>query len=275
MKPLRNSLSISIVISLLLFSVLSLTFTPQATAQDKKLDKKKAENKKNAEKLTAEQLAEYVIFAYGGRSGLAQVRTNGIEEGIIKLATDDKEIEGRITRRFLRRDEGLQDLTRVDVKLPTQEITFGYNGFTVWAARDGVGFSPTKEIENSFLASVIHNYDALLRYKELGATLEKIGSDSIVGIDTEILELTHKDGSKTRFFISSKSYHILHLEYEAQLEGDKPTKFRESFYDFRAIQNTLVPTKVLLYENDKMIQEIRITQAKYHNNFVEETFLKY
>ncbi|MBI4854118.1 MAG: hypothetical protein HY819_20165 [Acidobacteria bacterium] len=243
--------------------------------KDKKEDKKKSDRDKKIEKLTAEELAEIVLLAYGGRNELQQVRTTGIEEGTIKLANEDKDIEGRITKRFSRKSPDAQDLTRIDVKLPNQEITFGFNGFTVWAARDGVGFTPDPSAEKSFSASLVHNYESLLRYKELGGTLERAGIEFIVGIENLLLDLTHKNGAKTRYFISSKSYRILHLEYEVMLSDDKPTKFRESFFDFRPIQNTIVPAKSVLYENGRFIQEILFTQIRYHSPITEETFIKY
>lgn len=275
-----------LIFSFMFLGLLATTFlSPTLTAveaakltqdkEDKKEDKKKTDRDRKIEKLTAEELAEIVVIAYGGRPELQQVRTTGIEEGTIKLAGDDKNIEGRITKRFSRKSPEVQDLTRIDVKLPDQEITFGFNGFTVWAARDGVGFTPEAAAEKSFSASLIHNYESLLRYKELGGTLERAGIETIVGIENLLLDLTHKNGAKTRYFISSKSYRILHLEYEVTLSEDKPTKFRESFFDFRPIQNTIVPAKSVLYENGRLIQEILFTQIRYHSPINEETFLKY
>jgi hypothetical protein len=290
MRSLFRRLSPGLAIAVLALAVFSIPASIQAniSVEDKKEDKKEKElkdhpskkdekeNIKRLEKLTAEQLAEVVILAYGGRNELQLVRTNGSEEGSIRLAGDDKDIEGRIIRRFNRKDATSQDLTRVDVELPTQKLTFGFNGYTVWAARDGLNFTPSAEAEASFLASLSHNYDALLRYKEQESTLERGGSESIVGIDTVVLDLTHKNGEKTRYFISTKTYRILHLEYELKLRPtDQPTKFRESFYDFRPIQNTLVPTKSMLYENGRFIQEIRVTQIKYHTKLDDELFLKF
>jgi hypothetical protein len=294
MRSLFRSLSPGLALVVLALAVFTIPIPIRAeiSVEDKKENKENNQNKENKEraggkkdekenlkkleKLTAEQLAEVVILAYGGRNELQLVRTNGSEEGNIRLAGDDKDIEGRIVRRFNRKDGTNQDLTRVDVELPTQKLTFGFNGYTVWAARDGLNFTPSAEAEASFLASLTHNYDALLRYKEQESTLERNGSESVVGIDTVLLDLTHKNGEKTRYFISTKTYRILHLEYELKLRPtDQPTKFRESFYDFRPIQNTLVPTKSLLYENGRFIQEIRLTQVKYHTKLDDELFLKF
>ncbi|MEW6736634.1 MAG: hypothetical protein AB1489_35420, partial [Acidobacteriota bacterium] len=274
MKSLLVKAAPRLVWTMLAFIILSL---PVVTLGGKPSEdkKKKDELAKRMEKLTAEQLAELVILAYGGRAELQQVRTNGVEDGLIRLPTDNKDIEGRIFRKFLRRDNG-SDLLRVDVELPTQKLTFGYNGYTMWAARDGVNFTPTKEAEQGFLASLTHKYEALLRYKEQESTVTRCGSDCIVGIDTEMLDLIRKDGSKTRFYISTKTFRILHLEYELQVTADgPPTKYRESFYDFRPVQNTLVPTKQVLYENGRLVQEIRLTQIKYHDKLDEEIFLRF
>jgi hypothetical protein len=238
--------------------------------------KDEKEQLKRLEKLTAEQLAEVVILAYGGRGELQQVRINGSEEGNIRLTSSDKDIEGRIVRRFNRKEATTQDLMRIDVDLPKEKLTFGFNGYTVWAARDGVNFTPSQEAEASFLASLTHSYDALLRYKEQESTVERCGEECVVGIDTVMLDLTRKNGQKTRYYISAKTYRILHLEYELKLRPeDQPTKYRESFFDFRPIQNTLVPTKSLLYENGRFIQEIKLTQVKYHTKLDDELFLKF
>lgn len=85
-----------------------------------------------------------------------------------------------------------------------------------------------------------------------------------MGIDTIGLELTHRDGSKTKYFISSQTYHILHLEYEVQVSPeDKPLRFRESFYDFRPVQNILVPMRKELYENGKFKQRIEFRDVRF------------
>src|SRR5262249_18441039 len=61
--------------------------------EEKKEEKNRSDALKRTDKLTAEQLAEVVILAYGGRTELQQIRTNGVEEGFIKLSADEKDIE--------------------------------------------------------------------------------------------------------------------------------------------------------------------------------------
>lgn len=244
--------------------------------RDTKLDKETVERMKKLEKLTGEQIAELVVFSYGGRTEWKQVRNNGILEGSIRLSLDSQELNGRLVRKFIRKEGLGEDQTRIDVELPTQRLTFGYNGYTVWAARDGVGFTPTPDAETSFLASLKHNHDALINYREQECKVEYSGFETVVGIPTIVLDLTHRDGSKTRYYVSVKTYRILHLEYEVALRPDAPaTKFKESFFDFRPVQNTLTPTKIVLFENGRFVQEIKYTQIKYHTKIDENEFLTF
>ncbi len=228
---------------------------------------------------SAETLAEIVIYYSGSRPVLDYVGTNGVQEGVIRLAAGDgtPPIEGKFTRRFLRKESSDRDNIRIDVELPRKTYTFGFNGLSSWAAEDGVPFKPAPEAETSFLASLVHDYNALLRYKEDGTTIERAGTERIMGIDTLLIDLTHKDGTKTRYYISNKSFHILHLEYEvALLPNAKPTKFRESFYEFRFVQGVLTPAKTVLSENDKFVQEIELKEMRFRlAKLDEELFLKY
>ncbi|MBX7220938.1 MAG: hypothetical protein K1Y36_13390 [Blastocatellia bacterium] len=245
----------------------------EAKKEDKPPKPDKTFKPGNPKSWTAEQLAEVVILAYGSRPVLQYVLTNNTEEGIIKLATGDDRppLEGKFLRRFLRKDMSDKDFVRVDVEFPKQTYTFGFNGAVAWAAKDGTPFRPAPEAEASFMASLVHDFQALLRYKEDGTSIERAGTERITGLDTSILELTHKDQTKTRYYISDKTFHILHLEYEVVLTpGAAPTKFRESFYDYHPVQNILVPRRTVLYENGKFVQEIELKETKCRLAKVDE-----
>ncbi len=178
-------------------------------------------------------------------------------------------IEGKFTLNFLRKESSDRDNVRIEVELPNpkgeepQQFAFGYNGAANWAAKDRQPTVLTPEAQTSFLASLVHDYMALLRFREDGAKVERLGDERVAGIDTVVLELTHRDGSKTKYFISGKTYRILHLEYEVKPTSDKSVKLRESFYDFRAVQNVLVPMRKVLYEDSKFKQEIELKEVRY------------
>lgn len=247
---------------------------PEEAARDKipKAEKPKAVKFNKPETWDGETVAEVVIYAYGSRPVIDYVFTNARFEGIIKIAVDDNQppIEGKILEYILRRETSDRNCVRIEVELPSpqggepQQLVFGFNGYTNWAARNRQSIMLTPEAQATFLASLKHDHFALLRYKEDGTTVTRVPGERIMGIDTIGLELTHRDGSKTKYFISSQTYHILHLEYEVQVSPeDKPLRFRESFYDFRPVQNILVPMRKELYENGKFKQRIEFRDVRF------------
>lgn len=255
-------------------------------AKDKtpKTEKPKAVKLGKPETWDGETVAEIVIYAYGSRPVIDYVFTNARLEGVIKIAAGDDRppIEGKILEYILRRETSDRNCVRIEVELPDpqgdepQQLVFGFNGYTNWAAQNRQSITLTPQAQATFLASLKHDYMALLRYKEDGTTVTRVPGERIMGIDTIGLELTHRDGAKTKYFISSQTYRILHLEYEVQpTPDDKPLKFRESFYDFRPVQNLLVPMRKELYENGKFKQRIEFRDVRFRlAKLDEDIFLR-
>lgn len=235
----------------------------------------------------AEVVAEYVIIAYGTRQGLKTARANTQEEGTIRLATDQGDISGTYQLRQSMREKSVQDLLRVDLDLSTPESSqrqgaassvkyvIAYNGASVWSAQNGQYVNPRPEAEAAFKAQLTHEYAALLRYKEDGSTLELKKPETIVGVDCNVLEMTSPDGSKTTYWISTKTYRIVHAEYAMALgEGQPPVKYRISYFytPFKVVQNTLVPSRRVMYQDGKFVQEISINQLNYSVKHDPEIF---
>lgn len=225
--------------------------------------------------LTAEQLAELCILSYGGRAALMIVRRTGIEESKIVLATSDGSAEGTLHTRFVRKEKSELDQRRIDLEIPGQILTLCFDGKIFWGAVNGEKISPSPQAQATFLAAGTHNYEALLRYKEDGSKLELKGKKTVVGIECEMLELTHPDESKTLYYLSSKSFRILHLEYQVQLAENKPLAIRQSFYDFRPMQNTLVPAKIVTFENGEVSQTTGLRALTFGVQIQPEIFEKY
>jgi hypothetical protein len=81
--------------------------------------------------VTAEQVAESVVFIYGSRAIMEQIRRNGIERGrITRITADGHTEEATYERRFVRGAEATKDKIRVDQKMPTMQysLVYGSNG---------------------------------------------------------------------------------------------------------------------------------------------------
>lgn len=214
---------------------------------------------KNAKNFTAEQVAESAIFIYGSRPVLQQIRRNGVERGrITRLASDGKTEEATYERVFVRGESLEKDKIRFDQKLPTLEYSLVFGEGRLWGIINGAAFTPRQDAASAFMSQHRHSIEALLRYKENGATIKLIGKDKQKGLDLYVLDLIDKEQRTTRFYISTKTLHILWLEYE---EGN--TKFLKRFADYRYAQSTLVPFRTILSEDGKQTQEMRILTVTF------------
>jgi len=255
----------------------------------KALEKAKKQESAAQVKLTqAEGIVELALIAYGGRKQLETVRAAIQESGSIRLATDQGDLSGNYVLRSLRKEKSWQDLLRVDLELSAPEAAqtpnaapikyvIGFNGASVWSAQNGQYVNPRSGADVAFRAQLTHEYMALLRYREDGSKLDYIGPETVVGVDTNVIELTTQGGDKTRFWLSSKTYRVLHCEYELKLvEGQPPTKYRIDYYytpnSAAVVQNTLVPVRREMKQDGKFVQEIKLTNITYSAKLDPEVF---
>jgi hypothetical protein len=227
--------------------------------------KKAPEVKFDKNNPSAEQVAELVVFAYGSRAGLAQIRRTGIEHGKITRTTDDGRPEEISYARTFKRGETFdKDKIRLDQHMPSIDYSLIYSGGKVFGVLRGSIFTPKQQDITAILSDRIHGLEALLRYKEMGATVKLAGKDSQKGLDLWMLDLTDKEGNVTRYYISAKFWRVLWLEYEEKAGADaKPVKFKRTFHDYRAVQGTLVPYRSVLFEGDKQVEESQVLTVTY------------
>jgi len=246
------------------------SFAQQSTAAGQKSDAKseqKAEriDPKSQKTYTAEQVAESTIYLYGSRDLLAKIRRNGIESGrICKPGCDVGKLEeSSYQRRFVRGDSMDKDRVRLDQKMPTLEYSLIYGSGQLWGIINGSAFTPRQDATDTFMAQHRHSLDNLLRYKENNSTLSLVGKDKQKGLDLYVLDVIDKDKQTTRYYISSKTLHVLWLEYDEPVAGGQVVKYSRKFMDYRYAQGTLVPYRTVLLEDGKQIQETRILNVTY------------
>jgi hypothetical protein len=214
---------------------------------------------------TPEQVAESAIFIYGTRPILDQIRRNGVERGrITRFTSDGKTEEATYERRFVRGENSDKDKVRLDQKMPTMEYSLIYGGGPLWGLINGAAFTPRQDAAATFLAQHNHSIDSLLRYKENASTITLVGKEKQKGLDLYVLDLVDKDKRNTRYYISSKSLHVLWLEYEeAPTPGATSVKYTRKFFDYRYAQSTLIPYRTILLEDGKPTQETRIQTVTF------------
>jgi hypothetical protein len=251
--------------------------TPAAAQQESKQDKKseskpevvkpevvKQDSKQQDVKFTAEQIVESVILVYGTRPALEHIRRNGVERGkITRFNAEGNSEEANYERRFVRGENLDKDKIRLDQKMPTMEYSLIFGDGKLWGIINGAAFTPRQDAAASFISQHHHSIDSLLRYKECGSTPTLVGKEQQKGLELFVVDLVDKEQRKTRFYISARSLRVLWLEYEEGVPGGIPIKYTRKFLDYRAVQQTLVPYRIVLTEDGRESQETRVLTITY------------
>ena len=246
----------------------------QKNEETRPVEPKNEKPGKGVKEPSGEQLAEWVVFVYGSRQGMAQIQKSGLERGrITRTNNEGRPEEISYERRFMRGESSEKDKIRLEQKTPSAEYALIYNSGRIWGMINGSTFTPRQETVTDFLSTSRHGIGALLRYKENGASVQYAGKDKQKNIEMWILDLVDKDKSRTRYYISSQKLRILWLEYEEPVAGAaKPVQFRRTFHDYRYAQGQLVPFRSVLYADGKQLEETTVLNVSFGLKMDESVF---
>lgn len=245
---------------------------PQPTpAKEDKKDNKQSKTSSN-QNFTAEQIAESAIFVYGGlaggRPGLNQIRKTSVERGKMNITNADGTTDiANYEKRILRGENLEKERIRFDQEFPNAKFALIYNDRKIIGVFNDSIFTPREDASQAFTNQIWRGLEGLLRYKENESTLTLNGKEKANGVEYYNLDVTDKQGRKTRYFISAKFFKVMWLEYS---EGE--TKYIRKFYDYRYAQGTLVPYRSTLTANGKQIEETTISTVTYGQKVGEDIF---
>ena len=221
---------------------------------------------------TAEEIAEAVVFYYafpGGRATLDQIRKTTLERGRSSVTNADGRIDKAVYQRYVIRAESLdKEKIRMDLELPTAKFSLIRNDDKIFGVYNNTVFTPREDAVKQFENQIFHGLEALLRYKENESTLELQPREKILGVDYNVIDVTDKQGRKTRFYISVKTYRVMMLSYE-----DAGIKYKRKFYDYNYAQGTLVPSHSVLWADDKIVEDSEVLNVKFGQKVDEDLFL--
>ncbi len=221
--------------------------------------------------LTVEQIVESTIFVYGfpgGRETLNQIRKTTFERGkTTQISLDGKQETSNFERYTLRGESLEKEKIRLEQEFPNVRYGLIYDGEKVFGIFNESVFTPREEVLFSFQNQIWRGLEAMLRYKENGSTLTLDGKEKIAGVEFYRVDVTDKQNRKTRFFISTKSFRVMMLEYT-----ENNVKYLRKFYDYNYAQGTLVPYRTVLWAGDKQIEETATATVSFGLKIEESTF---
>lgn len=221
--------------------------------------------------LTAEQIAEVVIFYYGlpaGRATLNQIRKTTLEKGKSTYTGADGKTElAKYQKSIIRAATLGKEKIRLDQEFPGARYSLVFNDEKIYGIYNNTVFTPREDASKRFEDQIIHGVEAFLRYKENESKIEMGTREKVMGVDFYVIDITDKLERKTRFYVSAKSYRILMLTYE-----DAGIKYKRKFYDYNYAQGTLVPYRTILWAGDKITEETDIGTITFGQKVDEELF---
>ena len=271
----RNIFAVACILAGLAISAFSQSGTPSPSPTPKASKRNQqrlvANNKDAKVAPTAEALAESAIIIYGGLGGrktLDQIRKTSIERGKMSLVNAQGQTEQVNYVSAAVRGENLdKEKIRIDQEYPSIKYSLVYSDAKTFGLYNDAIFTPRGDATQQFENRIFHGLEALLRYKENGSTVELAGHDKIMGVDFYFIDVTDKAGRKTRFYISSKTYRVMMIDYE-----DNGVKYRRKFYDYNYAQGTLVPFRSTLTANDKIVEDSEVLTVTYGQKIDENLF---
>jgi hypothetical protein len=223
---------------------------------------------KDSKNVTPEQIAESTIFIYGGRAILNQIRKTAVERGKVTVTTTDGKSDQATYQRFTQRAETIsKDKVRIDQEFPNAKYSLVFNEEKIFGIVDYSVFTPREDASKAFENQIVHGLEALLRYKENESKIESPGKEKIFGVEYYLLDVTDKQSRRTRFYISTKTFRVMMLDYEQD-----SMKYRRKFYDYNYAQGTLVPHRTTLWAGDKMIEETEVGTISFGQKIDETMF---
>ena len=266
-----------LLVALCLANVLSIA-AQEDKPEDKTQEKPKKQEKPkpqaidlSSKTVTAEQVAESTILVYGGYGGrpnLQQIRRTTVEVGKTVVTDADRKTEQiSYAKRVIRGENLEKERVRVDQEISGSRYSLIYNNGSVFGLFNETVFTPKDESVSAFQNQLWHGLEALLRYKENGATLTLNGREKYMNVEYFVLDVTDKQNRQTRFFISTKTLRVMSLEYT-----ENAVKYARRFYDYRYAQGTLVPYRTTLSAGDRQIEESIVSTVTYGQKVEEEAF---
>ena len=222
--------------------------------------------------ITAEQVIETSLiaaYAYGaGRPLLNQIRKTTSERGRTTYTAADGKVEQATYQKFIIRSETLaKEKIRFDQEFPNARYSLVFNEDKIFGVYNNAVFTPREDAAKGFENNIVRGLEAFLRYKENGSTVELGPREKLMGVDFYLVDVTDKQGRKTRFYVSAKYFKVMMLTYE-----DAGVKYRRRFYDYKYAQGTLVPYRTVLWADGKIVEETEIGTITFGQKVNEELF---
>jgi hypothetical protein len=223
---------------------------------------------------TAEQIIERHLAAIGGRAALTKIRSRQ-STGTVSISTPAGDLPGTIEVLNAVPNKA-RTLLKVDLSaVGAGNLVFdqrfdGTNGYvldSIQGNRDITGGQLDTMRSGSFP-------DPMLNYRELGATVQLIGTEKVGDRDAYVLRFEPTSGWPVRTYIDTQTLMVLQSKVGLRLPelGDGEIEQTSVFSDYRDVDGVKLPFHVRISSPVQTLS-LTFTEAK-HNVPVDEALFK-
>jgi hypothetical protein len=223
---------------------------------------------------TADQIIDRHIAAIGGRAAFAKIRSRRAI-GTVSLSTPAGELPGTIE--FLNEvPNKMRMLLKADLsavgagQLVFEQRFDGVNGYVLDSLQGN------HEITGGQLDTMRSGSfpDPMLNYKQLGSTVQLMGTEKVGERDAYVLRFEPTSGWPVRSYIDTETLMVLQTKVALRLPelSDGEIEQTSTFSDYRDVDGVKLPFKVGISSPVQTLT-ITFTEAK-HNVPVDQTLFK-
>ena len=163
---------------------------------------------------------------------------------------------------------------KITISFLGQPLTTVYDGVMCWT-QQGDTILPSDQITAKRIAEDITHGLLLLEKVASPATRMEVGEPTTVdGQPCDTLKVWAEDGEPTAFYVDKENHYVVGSSYAGvDLEQGVKVEKRYTYSDFRLIENTQQPFKVVEYSGDKKVSETLVSEVTVDPSVTDDIFI--
>ncbi len=163
---------------------------------------------------------------------------------------------------------------KITISFLGQPLTTVYDGVMCWT-QQGDTILPSDQITAKRIAEDITHGLLLLEKVASPTTHMEVGPPTTVdGQPCDTLLVWAEDGEPTKFAIDKENHYVVGSSYAGvDLEQGVKVEKRYTYSDFRLVENTQQPFKVVEYSGDKKVSETIVSEVSVDPSVTDEIFV--
>ncbi len=186
------------------------------------------QNKAKTENLSGEEIIEHFITALGGREAISQTNSLYVESYSEIMGAKTKTITSILNGKGFRKDRY--------VKRDTSITCLNDEGGWFYESRSGQGLQIMEKSKYEAERNQIYLGSPFINYKELGSTIEFLGTEKLGDVITYKVKMRMFNGDEVNYFFDISTNLLIQEIKEMEINGNR-TEVVISYSNYKRLKN--------------------------------------